>query len=105
MPARSSAGVYGEGAPGSQPVADAPAQVASNAAADAPAPATPTTWIRSSRAIGRGSRAAARPAPIEAPARTCVTRGRRRRARPGLQDCGRAVPFVRDAIAGPEVAA
>ena len=68
--------MYGPGPPGSHPSTDAPAHAARSAAADAPAPAAPTTWIRSPGAIGRGSRAGARPAPISAAART-VTRPRR----------------------------
>ena len=70
MPAASSAGVYGLGPPGSQPSTAAPAQPASSAAADAPAPAAPTTWIRSPAAIGRAARAAASPCPMSAASRT-----------------------------------
>ena len=42
---------------------EVPAAMASRAAADAPAPATPTTWMRSPARIGRAGRAGASPAP------------------------------------------
>ena len=65
-PAPSSAGVYGDGPPGSQPVTTAPARAARIAAALAPAPAAPTTWIRSPRPDrpGRPGRLEARPDPF-----------------------------------------
>ena len=64
IPAASTASVYGEGPPGSQPVTVAPAWDARIAAALAPAPATPTTWMRSPGLIARAARAGASPAPI-----------------------------------------
>ena len=48
------------GAAGSQPDTTAPARGARSAAALAPAPAAPTTWIRSPGRIGRAARGAAR---------------------------------------------
>ncbi len=58
--------MYGDGPPASQPSGSPPAQRACRAAADAPAPAAPTTWIRSPSAIGRGSRTGSSPAPGDA---------------------------------------
>ena len=81
IPAASRAGVYGEGPPGSQPLTSAPRLCASNAAALAPAPAAPTTWIRSPSRIGRASLAGARPLPTEAAPRTAVKPSRFRRLR------------------------
>ena len=49
--------VYGDGPPESQPVTTAPAARACSAAAEAPAPAIPTTWMRSPRRMGRARRA------------------------------------------------
>ena len=65
-------GESGDGPPGSQPLTSAPLQCASSAAALAPAPAAPTTWIRSPARMSRASLAGARPLPTEAAPRTAV---------------------------------
>src|SRR5438128_10032412 len=64
MPAASTAALYGDGPPGSHPVTIAPAAWARSAAAEAPAPAIPTTWIRSPFRMARGVRTWSSPAPI-----------------------------------------
>ena len=74
IPSASSAGVYGDGPPGSQPVTIAPACAARSAAALAPAPAAPTTWIRSPARIGRAARAGCEPGPDPIGARTVTRR-------------------------------
>jgi hypothetical protein len=74
MPLASTAALYGDGPPGSQPLTVAPAAWASSAAAEAPAPAMPTTWIRSPGRRGRGARAGARPAPTSAAVRVTLVR-------------------------------
>ena len=97
--------MYGDGPPGSHPLTTAPAQCASSAAALAPAPAAPTTWIRSPGRIGRASRAGARPVPIRGRVRS-PTGGRFRAADPleeQLQHGCRALALVRRPVAGPEV--
>src|SRR5439155_12212980 len=57
------AAVYGDGPPGSQPSIRPPAQAPCSTAALAPAPAAPTTWIRSPGTIRRAGRAGSRPEP------------------------------------------
>ncbi len=79
IPAASSAAVYGDGPPASQPDTTAPDAAARRAAALAPAPPAPTTWMRSPARIARASRAGARPAPMAAASR--VTRRVRRDVR------------------------
>ena len=68
--------VYGDGPPGSQPLTSAPCDAAWSAAADAPAPAMPRTWIRSPARMGRDGRAGLRPAPSSARLRVMGARPR-----------------------------
>src|SRR6516225_3005112 len=88
IPAASSAAVYGGGPPASQPVTEAPECTARIAAPLAPAPAAPTTWIRSPGRIGRASRAGARPAPTR-PAADVIREARRTRQKPRQQPLDR----------------
>ena len=89
IPAASRAGVYCDGPPGSQPLTTPPARWARRAAALAPAPAAPTTWIRSPATIGRVARARARPDPTAAASRVTsrAVRAAARAPRPRCRAC------------------
>ena len=77
IPAASTASVYGDGPPGSQPVTIAPARCRQDAPRRSPRPRpTPTTWIRSPAGIGRAARAGASPGPDRGSRVTPPTRAR-----------------------------